>query len=231
MRESSRRSAGELGLLGETGFTRVPLAGDGERPDFRITVRPLLFGWRAGDKLVHAGDIEVATCGTGARVQVLPITAWQPIDFAATFEARDINFDGLMDFSVLSEFAAKWGSRWYWVYDPESRKFVTNELTRKLGENCLAGEASGCWRAYSIDFDPSKHEIEAHYLIGAGPGGPPVSRFRVENNDLIAVHKELIGLGPGGCTVTRVGGEMHVTRVRRFDAKGVPVDPLRRRKF
>jgi hypothetical protein len=72
----------------------------------------------------HAGDIEVAHCQDGKPLQVLRVTADQPINFGATFHAEDINFDGYLDFSVLTEFAAKWGSRSYWVYDPASGLFV-----------------------------------------------------------------------------------------------------------
>ena len=96
-------------------------------PAFRITVRPL---WQlnAGLPIIaddgHAGDIEVAHCQDGKPLQVLSVTADQPINFGATFHAEDINFDGYLDFSVLTEFAAKWGSRSYWVYDPASGLFV-----------------------------------------------------------------------------------------------------------
>ena len=126
-------------------------------PAFRITVRPL---WQlnAGgvilDDDTHAGDIEVARCQDGKPLQVLPITADQPINFGATFHAEDINFDGYLDFSVLTEFSATSGSRSYWVYDPGSGLFVENELTRELSENCLGPEWHGdCMAASSIDFD------------------------------------------------------------------------------
>ncbi len=117
-------------------------------PAFRITVRPL---WQrnAGGVILgddgHAGDIEVAHCQDGKPLQVLRVTAEQAINFGATFHAEDINFDGYLDFSVLTEFAAKWGSRSYWVYDPASGLFAENELTRELSENCLGpGWHGGC---------------------------------------------------------------------------------------
>jgi hypothetical protein len=40
---------------------------------------------------------------------------------------------GYLDFSVLSEFAGKWGSETFWVYDPASGRFAQNALTRELG--------------------------------------------------------------------------------------------------
>jgi len=194
-------------------------------PAFRITIHPLLFKWpEKTEKPVHAGDIEVADCRDGRRLQSLTFTAWQPIDFGATFKAEDINFDGHLDFSVLTEFASKWGSRHYWVYDAESRVFVENRLARELSENCLGTEwHGGCWKANFIEFDAAKHEIRANYLIGAGLCGSPTDRYRVENNRPVAVHAEAPDVTPNGCTVTvsdLVQGAMRVTSVRRFNARG-----------
>jgi len=195
---------------------------------FRITVRPL---WKLdgeGRAVVdtHAGDIEVVRCQDGEPLQVLPITSDQPINFGATFHADDINFDGYLDFSVLTEFAAKSGSRSYWVYDPDSGLFVENELTRELSENCLGPEwHGGCWKASSIDFDQLKREISANYIpyfAPCPPTGPPRGyrgdRYRVKDNRLILVHKEAIK--SDRCQVTYsdlIDGAMRVTRVERSD--------------
>lgn len=85
-------------------------------PAFRITVRPFsheIFKGRQqhGSELIHAGDIEVARCQDGKQLQLLPIMAWQPLDFAPTFHAEDINFDGYLDFFVLTEYAAGGGAQ------------------------------------------------------------------------------------------------------------------------
>ena len=74
---------------------------------FRITVRPL---WqiKADHEIIdetRAGEIEVARCQDGKQLQVLPIAADQPISFGSTFHADDINFDGYLDFSVVTEFS------------------------------------------------------------------------------------------------------------------------------
>jgi hypothetical protein len=207
-------------------------------PAFRITVRSRLRSLSDNLDLVHAGDIEVASCQDGKQLQWLPIMAWQPIDFGASFVAEDINFDGYLDFSVITEFASKYASRSYWVYDPHSGLFVENELTRELGENCLgAAWHGGCYKAESISFDPKKHEISTHYFAasalvwdatgGASGEGCPWKgdRYLVENNRLILVHKEEITEGDvhaASCTVTvsdLIAGTMRVTDVRhwRFD--------------
>ncbi|HKW99369.1 MAG TPA: hypothetical protein VJN43_16635 [Bryobacteraceae bacterium] len=197
-------------------------------PAFRVKVRPLLLKWQVDSGgMVHAGDIEISRCEDGKQSQVLPLMAWQPINFGASFEAQDIDFDGLLDFSVLTEFAAKWGSRSYWAYDPESGQFVENDLTRELSRNCLGAEwHGGCWKSDQINFDPIRREISAHYFAGVGKCGGPVDRYRLERNRLIVVHKEVLDMKPDACTITVSDlsrGIMRVTEVRRFDARGEPL--------
>ena len=192
-------------------------------PAFRITVRSRSIGY--SNNLVHAGDIEVSRCQDGRVLQLLPIMASQPINFAATFGASDINFDGYLDFSVLGEFGAKFGSQLWWIYEPATGSFVQNELTRELGE----------LRTNGYQIDPKKHEITAESLMAGCPS--LVTRYRVVDNHLIKVHEE-IGIQtiengplqrnlPAGvpCTVTvsdLVGGTMRVIDVRRF-VDGEPV--------
>jgi hypothetical protein len=190
-------------------------------PAFRVTVRPLAFDLKGNGVAVHAGDIEVARCQDGKQLELLPIMAWQPIDFGASFHADDINFDGYLDFSVLTEFAGSFRSRSYWVYDPGSGLFVENELTRKLGENCLGSEwHGGCWKASHIDFDQNKREIRADYILSfaaCSPTGYSGDRYSVKDNHLILIHKEEVT--SDNCKVTfsdLIGGTMRVTGIRLF---------------
>jgi hypothetical protein len=206
-------------------------------PAFRITVRPVSFdswlGNGVDDKnppwfhngVIHAGDIEVARCQDGKQVQVLPIMAWQPINFGPTFHANDINFDGYLDFSVLTDIAAGWVSRSYWVYDPGSGHFVQNELTQTLEEEYPTG-----WKGRMIEFDSKKREIST--FEGYWNCQTEEDRYRVQNNRPILVHKEVGTQGPPRepelpyCIVTvsdLTGGTMRVSSVHRFDAQGRPV--------
>ncbi len=207
-------------------------------PTFRITVRTFSFV-RAVDGIFKpvapndwpnngdvAGDIEVARCQDGKPLQLLPIMADIGINFAATFGVDDINFDGYLDFSVLSgpTSAGRSDPYSYWVYDPGSGLFVQNELTQELGEKS------------NVMFDPNKHEISWFFI----PSPPTPScavggRYRVENNRLILIQKVEITRSTQGplepdqpyCTVTvsdLIGGTMRVTEVWRVDALvGQPV--------
>jgi hypothetical protein len=198
-------------------------------PAFRITVLPL-----PADTFVngrgefgHAGDIEVVRCRDGKRLQLLPFRGWQPLNFAAAYHAEDINFDGYLDFYILTEYAAGWVRKKYWVYDPGTGRFVQNELTRELGGNCLGeGWHGGACHA-DIRFDPEKHEISTFYLEGCPGDQVEGDRYRVENNRMMLVHKEEVTQTGQGelCTLTisdMIGGSMRVTGVRRFDAHGLP---------
>lgn len=188
-------------------------------PAFRITVRPL---WqiKTGREIIdeiRAGEIEVARCKDGKQLQVLPIAADQPLSFSYSFQARDLNFDGYLDFSVDTEFSGTGGAvRSYWVYDPRSGIFVQNEFTHELRCGSAAAIAtqtvattappSGirdtaseigetCWGANDIDFDPEKHEISRKYFGGAMGGCPGTGegkgeRYRVVNNRLILIHAQ-----------------------------------------
>jgi len=169
-------------------------------PTFRITIRPVSFDSLRHNRdpnVVHAGDIEVARCQDGKRLQLLPIMAWQPLNFGATFHAEDINFDGFLDFSVVTEVSGANGDiRSYWVYDPGTGIFIQNEFTHELrcgsvavtskyggaeGKSTNYGDSIGeltraCLGAAFIDFDPEKREIGRRYFDGAMGGCPNTSQ-------------------------------------------------------
>jgi hypothetical protein len=181
-------------------------------PAFRITVRPHLV--KVTNDLVPAGDIEVARCSDGRRLQLLTIMASQPINFPATFTTSDVNFDGYLDFSVLAEFGGTFGAQSWWIYDPAGGRFVQNELTRelrKLGNN-----------GYHID--PKKHEIIIENLLAVCPS--LIDRYRLEGDRLVLIHHETgFQNSETVCTVTysdRDDGTMHRTAQRRFK-DGKPV--------
>jgi hypothetical protein len=188
-------------------------------PAFRVTVTTI--ATPPYDAPVHAGDIEVARCRDGKRLQQFPLIADQPINFGLSFEAGDINFDGYLDFSVLIEFAGSYTARAYWVYDPTSQRFVKNELTHTLEDT---------WKGYVISFDEKNHLIRAGILANgnACSGGMP-DVYTVKNNRVILVHKvEITRYAPERCTVKvwdLTGGVLHVTSETRVDREGNPVGP------
>ncbi len=191
-------------------------------PAFRITVRPVAFDHKGDGITVHAGDMRWHAARTENGSRYYPSWRGSPIDFGASFHADDINFDGDLDFSVLTEFAGKFKSRSYWVYDPGSRLFVENDSTRKLTENCLGTEwHGGCLKATFLDFNQNKGEIRVDYIpifAPCSPTGYRGDRYRVKDNRLILVHKE--ELTRDNCTLTYsdlIGGTMRVTEIRRFE--------------
>lgn len=175
-------------------------------PSFRIAIRS------TGPS---AGEIEVSRCQDGKQLQVLPITSQQPSDFARSFHAEDINFDGYLDFAVLIAFGGAWGSEQWWVYDPSTGRFVQNELTRAIAE----------LKAADYTFDPEKHELRTRYLTEPWGCGPTGDRYRIQNNRLLLIHKEKPKPATNACRVVisdLVNGTMRVTAVKRY-AGGQPV--------
>lgn len=181
-------------------------------PAFRITVRNRLF--KMTNDLVPAGEIEVAQCSDGRRLQLLTIMASQPINFSATFTTSDVDFDGYLDFSVLAEYGGTFGAQSWWLYDPASGRFVQNELTRelrKLGNN-------------GYHLDPRKHEIIIESLLANCPS--LVDRYHLEGDHLVMLHHETgFQNSETVCTVTYsdlTHGAMHETGQLRF-IDGKPV--------
>jgi hypothetical protein len=86
--------------------------------------------------------------------------AWQPLDFGAHFAPQDINFDGYLDLSILTDYAGKYSGLSYWVYEPRSGMFVDNALTQELAKN---------FRGQLLDFDPNSHEMSAGYFESSCP--------------------------------------------------------------
>jgi hypothetical protein len=178
-------------------------------PSFRITIQSLHLNPPENSPVVHAGEIEVARCLDGKRLQVLDIRTQQSIDFANSFHAEDVNFDGYLDFAVTAEFAGSWGSDWWWIYDADTGRFVQNELTRDLRS----------LKSAEFNFDPKKHEIGTRQLSEPWGCGRTGDRYRVADGRLLIVHKELAKPVEGACRVIvsdRIDGVMRVTKVRRF---------------
>jgi hypothetical protein len=153
----------------------------------------------------RAGEIEIARCEDGQRLQTLPIMASQEIGWQ-NLRAFDINFDGYLDLSMLVEVGSTYGSQAWWLYDPVSRQFVQNHLTRQLA----------ALRSNEYRVDRKKHEIAVSNIRASCPS--LTTRYRVEANRLVMIHAETFVQGTP-CTVTffdRVDGRMKVTAVRRY---------------
>jgi hypothetical protein len=187
-------------------------------PEFRITLRP------AVESSGHTFDIEVARCEDAVLLQVLPIVEVGLDNLDAEFWASDINFDGYLDFSVMTALGGRAQSYWSWIYDPRSGRFVQNELTELLHD---LGSPYGSGRCCGLDIDPEKHEITKAYdasravACSGEQGGTEVwldvERYRVDNNRPILIHEEKFTFGDGTCTLTvsdLIGESMVVTSVR-----------------
>ncbi len=181
---------------------RLPVSAVG--PSFLITVRNFDVDVKSNQP-VRTGEIEVARCQDGKRVQILPIMG-NAFGFGDNFRTFDINFDGYLDFSVIVERSSTYTSQSWWIYDPASGKFVQNGLTRGLREVTSNG--------YRID--EKRHELIANHLMYGCPA--LVTRYRIEADRLLTIHWEEPFQGDE-CLITYhdlVDGRMKVTGKRRF---------------
>jgi hypothetical protein len=49
-------------------------------------------------------------------------------------EKQDINFDGYTDIGVHRHGGAKWGKLFWWLYDPEKKRYYRNWLTEEISK-------------------------------------------------------------------------------------------------
>jgi hypothetical protein len=162
-----------------------------------------------GAVLRQVGLIRVFACDTGALLQsVAAESSGDPGMFVRFFEVRDVNFDGYLDIGVLREFGAKWGSQTWWVWNPASRRFVSNEFTKALGQI----------KANGLVFDEATHNVTAGHMTESTGCGPTKDIYHVEQGlHLVPIHQENISVGADGCVLTTldwVDGSMqrHDTR-------------------
>jgi hypothetical protein len=160
--------------------------------------------------LRRVGWIRVFTCDSGVSLQSLEVeSSTDPGMFLRFFEVKDVNFDGSLDIGVLREFGAKWGAQTWWVWDPGSRRFVSNEFTKALEQV----------KSNGLVLDTAQHNIISGHLTDSTGCGPTKDIYHVEGQRLVPIHEEDISVGPDGCTLTTldwVHGSMQRSDVRRF---------------
>jgi hypothetical protein len=132
-----------------------------------------------GGQAQQVGRIEISRDGAHDLLQVIEVStgadgSW----FTKNFRAKDVNFDGYLDLMVLSDQGAKWGSFLYWLFDPESGRFITNKLTRQLGR----------LMANTYDWNPESRTLHLGFLNNdqARIG----ETYRIENGQLVLVEIE-----------------------------------------
>jgi hypothetical protein len=102
---------------------------------------------------------------------------WFSEELVQRFTARDVNFDGYTDIGVRVAGGAKWGTEQYWVFDPTTKKFISNQLTSDL-RNIAHNE---------IKFDTSNEHIITNNFIG--PGVYQKTIYGIKNGRIIELEK------------------------------------------
>jgi hypothetical protein len=120
------------------------------------------------------GHIEISKEPSPSPRQVIDVHSWtDPSWLVNSFMAEDVNFDGYLDFLVADDFGARWESHKVWLFEKQSGRFITNNLTKELGK----------LRTNRLELDPKSQTIHAHYLnLDAGKIGEV---YRVAGGHLV----------------------------------------------
>ena len=153
-------------------------------PPYRFTLIPEHATAPPG-AIHQAGKIEISIPATGARPQTIEVMSNWSDSVCRVFDAKDVNFDGYLDISVVREGAGTWASRDYYVFDPQSGRFITTDLTRDLGQLKNNG----------VNLDWKNHEIQATFIFGLCGG---VDIYRLENDRLVKIQEEEVSVDTEG---------------------------------
>lgn len=139
------------------GATRVtlPLEISRNEPEYNITIVSASTSTPASVSITRGNN------GPTQRLTLPSIpqdTAWRLKNLPTAFVFRDINFDGYADIGFTIDGGAKWGAEQYWLFDPKTKKFITNQLTSDL--RAVAHN--------EIRFDTTTERILTNNFIGAG---------------------------------------------------------------
>jgi hypothetical protein len=157
----------------------------------------------------HVGRIDISSGELGGIVQTIEVDSTRNAsDFIRFFTAQDFNFDGCLDFGLLKDFGAKWGSYSCYLFDPKSGRFVTNALTDELGKIS----------ANEMRADPASRLIRCDYLTFEGIIS---EAYKVEHTHLVlADQKERRKDRKGRFEVVTkrlVNGKMKIVRIERVE--------------
>ena len=171
---------------------------------YQFTLVPEPVSTQHGD-VHHVGRIEISKPGARAILQTIPVMSNWNDSVCRLFDATDVNFDGYLDISVVREGAATWASRDYYLFDPQSGRFVSNELTRDLGQV----------KSNGLILDWKTQEIQASFMFSLCGG---IDIYRIANGRLVKVQKSEVTVDIEGkrCIETvrrRVSGKWKVLRV------------------
>lgn len=156
----------------------------------------------------HIGGIEISKQGSSSVLQTIEVRSFADVSwFTKTFVAKDVNFDGYLDFAVIDDYGDKWRSNNYRVFDKASGLFITSRLTEDLGKI----------RSNTLDLNAKSKTINVTYVVtGAGVIG---ETYKIKNGHLFLVGVEKRQKNKAGnweiVTKKLMGKRMRVTKVQK----------------
>lgn len=170
-------------------------------PPYRFVLKPDAWSDKphpAPDE--HIGQMSVFKGASDVVEQLIEVVGIDPSWLTNSFDAIDINMDGFQDVRVLYQVGGKWGSHSYWLFDPDSGRFVTNALTADL----RTLEHNG------LTLNPQSQELRTSHFIGMCLKSYTI--YRIENGRLVLMESEIHDPRDSGLclveTQKRVNGEL-----------------------
>jgi hypothetical protein len=103
------------------------------------------------------GTIDISVNAQSKPLQTIQVYSFADVSwFTRSFTVHDDNFDGFNDISILDDHGAKWGAFHHWLFEPESGRFVSNDLAKQLDQ--LSGNRQ--------EYDATTKEIRISTLMG-----------------------------------------------------------------
>jgi hypothetical protein len=82
------------------------------------------------------GWIRVMMPENDSEVQIIPVEMDEPYIHWVQWglQKQDINFDGYTDIGVTQHGGAKWSKLFWWLYDPDTRRYYRNSLCEEISK-------------------------------------------------------------------------------------------------
>jgi hypothetical protein len=129
-------------------------------PPYTFKLTPNLGREPCSQGRCFVGTIDISVNANSESLQTIKVYSFADVSwFTRRFAVRDNNFDGFDDISVVDDFGATWGAFHHWLFEPESGRFVSDNLAKQLDQ--LSGNK---W-----EYDSAAKEIKISSLIGGCP--------------------------------------------------------------
>jgi hypothetical protein len=187
-------------------------------PSFEVRIVPTSRDEDAGAP--HTiGRVEVSRRGEPKPFQTITVAGEGGPRGLVASRFEDANFDGYTDLLLGNDGGAKWSGYQVYLYDPASKSFVQNGLSREMSRRLTGQE---------LEFHPATHQIElSHLPFGCQNGFVWTNTFAVQGSRLREIEETKHLRASEGCYAVRyrVGKRGRLAEVSRKRVPSLDKDP------